>query len=362
MRTLSNGKPLSPEELARTRAVMERHMRDDGSYNSTRIAQDLGISRASAQYRILTAKGDSQASFTIARATVKKERPLEKIIAHRRAESKRAKAYEDYAKLIRININTDGPIGLMVFGDPHIDSPGCDFALLEAHLAIARENKECIFAGNIGDLRDNWIGRLERLYAQTTVSAKETWRLVEWMMRGAGVQWTWLVRGNHDAWAGINDPLDWIMKGGVGVDGDAGVRIAFRHPGGNETRLHARHDFNGHSQFNPLHALKKETFQGFRDHIIVAGHRHIGADAGDVHGDGCSFQMVRVSGYKVNDAYRHTLGLHAKPIHPAALIIVDPDEPDTSRARAFCAPTVEEGADYLDWKRQRYNSRPRKRK
>jgi len=290
-----------------------------------------------------------------------KARSIDELIRHRLAESKRAREYEEFIKLITVKIDTPGPIGLMIFGDPHIDNPGCDFSLLKSHLEIAAKRPEYVFAGNIGDLRDNWIGRLERLYAETTVSAKETWRLVEWMMRDAGVHWTWLVRGNHDAWAGINDPLDWITRGsGVGVDQDSGVRIAFKHPGGVETRLHARHDFRGNSQFNPLHALKKETLHGYRDHVIAAGHRHIGADAGDVNGDGSAFQMCRVSGYKVSDSYRQTIGAQAKPIHPAALIIVDPDEPDSSRARAWCAPTVEEGAAYLDWKRKEWKANRRR--
>ena len=183
----------------------------------------------------------------------------------------------------------------MVFGDPHIDNPGTDMRLLKSHMDIAAKRPDSIFAGNIGDLRDNWIGRLERLYADTTISAKETWKLVEWMLKGAGVNWTWLVKGNHDLWAGNNDPLDWIARAsGIGATQDSGVRIAFKHPNGRETRMHARHDFNGNSQYNPLHGLKKETLYGFRDHVIVAGHRHIGADAGDVNGSGDAFQMVRV--------------------------------------------------------------------
>jgi len=298
-------------------------------------------------------------SFT-AYQPVQKARPLQEIMAHRRAESERARDHEDAINLVRVDLKTPGPVGLMIFGDPHIDNPGCDFAMLERHMRIAAERPDTIFAGNIGDLRDNWIGRLERLYSDTTISAKETWALVEWMMKGAGVNWTWLVRGNHDAWAGINDPLDWISKGGgVGVDDNAGVRIGFRHPNGVETRMHARHDFNGNSIYNPLHALKKEVLHGHRDHILAAGHRHIGADARDVNGDGMTFVMVRVSGYKVSDSYRQTLGLQAKPLHPAALIIVDPDEPETSPNRLFVAPSVEEGADYLDFKRDRWNARPR---
>ena len=289
-----------------------------------------------------------------------KERSLEEILAHRLSESERAKDYEETAALIRINLKTTGPIGLMVFGDPHIDNAGCDMSLLKSHLELAAKRKTYVFAGNIGDLRDNWIGRLERLYAQQTVTAKETWRLVEWMMKGVGVNWTWLVRGNHDAWAGNNDPLDWISKAsGVGADSDAGLRLAFHHPNGQITRMHSRHDFSGNSIYNPLHALKKEVLHGFRDHIIVAGHRHIGADARDVNGEGVPFVMVRLSGYKVSDSFRHTLGLKPKPLHPAAMIIVDPDQPETSPSRLFVAPSVEDGADYLDFVRERFNNRQR---
>lgn len=336
-------------------ALVSACRRDDGSININALASMLGKTRSTVQHQV------RKLAFSVERPPVTKERSLDELIAHRIAESKRARDYEEYNKLIRINIHTAGPIGLMVFGDPHIDDPGCDFELLQQHLGIAASRSEYVFAGNIGDLRNNWIGRLERLKGSATVSDQETWTLVEWMMSGAGVRWTWLVRGNHDAWAGTNDPLDWIAKGAqVGVDGDAGVRIAFKHPNGVETRLHARHNFNGHSQFNPLHGLKKEVLHGFRDHVIVAGHLHIGADAGDFdEGSGLAFQMVRASGYKISDSFRRTIGAHVKPIHPAALIIVDPDEPDTSRGRAWCAPTVEIGAQILDGMRNRFNSRPR---
>jgi transposase-like protein len=290
-----------------------------------------------------------------------KARSIDELIKHRREESKRARAYESARKLIPIELHTDGPVGFHIFGDPHIDNPGSDFELLEEHLKIAAARPEYIFAGNIGDVRDNWVGRLGRLFIDTTVNSKEIWRLVEWMMRGAGVRWTWLTRGNHDDWAGENDPLDWICRGGVvGVDRSAGLRIGFKHPNGRETRAHFRHDFPGHSMHNPLHALKRETLHGYRDHILAAGHRHEGADARDVTGDGLVFTMVRVSGYKVSDSYAHTLGLHKRPLHPSALVVVDPDEPDESPNRVWCAPSVEEGADYLDFKRKRFNTRRRK--
>ena len=358
--------PRSDQQLRHIYNVVQ----ETGSYSKAAII--LNLARQTVQDAMREAMG--RLGLPDPRATVidkpgftafqgpSKERPLADLLEHRRNEANRSIEADEFTKLFRIAIKASGPVGLMVFGDPHIDNPGCDFPLLEAHLKIASDRKTHILAGNIGDLRDNWIGRLERLYAQTTVTARETWKLVEWMMKGAGVHWAWLVRGNHDAWAGHNDPLDWIAKGaGVGIDQSAGVRIAFTHPNGAETRVNARHDFPGNSIYNPVHGLKREILHGFRDHVTVAGHRHIGADAGDVNGDGNSIQMIRVSGYKVADSFRHEMGFKAKPIHPAALIVVDPDLPDTSRGRAWCAPTVEEGAEYLDWKRERFNARPRQK-
>jgi hypothetical protein len=284
-----------------------------------------------------------------------KDRSLKELLEHAREESKRVVEYEESNELLEISIPIPGPIGIMVFGDPHIDSSGRDINMLERHLDVARTRRSYIFSGNIGDVRDNWIGRLARLYADQTITARESWKLAEWLMKY--IKWSWLIKGNHDTWSGANDPLDWICEqSSVGIVRDAGVRIRFVHPNGQTTRLHARHDFPGNSIYNPLHALKRETLHGHRDHILVAGHRHIGADAGDYNSSG-AFQMVRVSGYKVSDSFRHAMGFKARPLHPAAMIIVDPDEPDTSRARAWCAPTVETGALILDDMRARWKAK-----
>jgi hypothetical protein len=103
-----------------------------------------------------------------------------------------------------------------------------------------------------------------------------------------------------------------------------------------------------------MHGPKRELVAGFRDHLIVAGHRHIGGDEGTVSPDGICAQLVRVSGYKKADTYATALGLKKMPMHPAALAIIDPREKDSSRARVWCAPTVELGVKLLDAMRQEY--------
>jgi hypothetical protein len=281
--------------------------------------------------------------------------PIDELIAKRRDESRRTIAWDEARNLIPVKINTPGPIGLMLFGDPHIDNYGCDFNLLESHLKLAATRSRYLFAGNIGDVTDNWVGRLQRIYASSPTTVKDAWRLAEWMLTGAGVEWLFLIRGNHDVWSGDSDPLDWIMRGQASVDERHGVRLALNHPCGNTTRVHARHDFKGHSQYNGLHGLVKETLWGHRDHLIVAGHRHFGEDGAQVTPEGVT-QMVRVSGYKAVDDYAKAGGFKPKRIHPAALVIIDPSKPDECRSRVWCAPTVEEGVEYLDWLRSRHEN------
>ena len=346
--------------IEQTREAMHRFVHPDGKPNLNRIAAELGVARSTIQGHIATIRtGDSHGKpppFRVINQLTDKERSIDELIRHRREEGRRARAYETDRSMMSVAVETPGPVGIMVFGDPHIDSPGCDFELLESHLQLAAERPDYVFAGNIGDVRDGWIGRLSRLYSQTTVTAKEGWRLVEWMFKGAGVHWLFLIRGNHDLWCGDNDPLDWIARDSVCVDQSSGARISILHPNGAETRLHARHDFSGHSIYNKIHGLKKELLHGERDHVVIAGHRHEGADAGDFIA-GMSVQMVRLSAYKISDSYQHEKGFQKSPLHPAALIIIDSDEPDSSRSRAWCAPTVEEGIAYLDWKREQFNRR-----
>src|SRR6185437_2523770 len=337
-----------PEWLERTISAIE------AGASERQAASILGIARSTAHERYAIAKQFMSAQrFFEAPKLPSKSRSVDEIRAHRRAESDRAKVFEEAIKLIPIKIHTPGPVGFMVFGDPHIDNPGSDWGLFEDHLLAAAKRGPYVFAGNIGDITDNWGGRLTRLYSHRTINNEESWKLAEWVFRGSGVSCTWLIRGNHDMWSGDNDPLDWICTG-VGLDQPYVARIAFHHPNGSVTRMNARHDFKGNSQFNPLHALKKESLQGPRDHITVAGHRHTGADARDVNGDGLVHVMARVSGYKISDDYAKELGAHPKHIHPAVLFIVDPDKADGDSARVWTAPDIETGCDYLDFLRKRY--------
>ena len=72
---------------------------------------------------------------------------------------------------MEIKIKSNKPIGVAFVGDPHVDNNGCNWPLLRRDIAIMRDTPG-MFAVNIGDVTDNWAGRLVRLYADQEMSKK----------------------------------------------------------------------------------------------------------------------------------------------------------------------------------------------
>lgn len=120
--------------------------------------------------------------------------PIEDLVAHRIKQFKKKAAHREAAKLIRCDVNIEGPIGLLVFGDPHVDDDGCDLETLRAHSDLTQTPG--VWGCNIGDTTNNWVGRLARLYAEQGTSAKQAWALAEWFVKRT--RWLFMIGGNHD--------------------------------------------------------------------------------------------------------------------------------------------------------------------
>jgi hypothetical protein len=276
---------------------------------------------------------------------------VSEIIERRKREFELLSAERQARRLIDVVVRIDGPYAICHFGDPHIDDPGTDISLLECHVRTVASTRG-MFAGNIGDNNNNWVGRLERLHAKQTTTAKEAWLLVEWLMRS--MPWLYVVSGNHGAWSGDSDPLEWILQGSPGVSGTWGVRLNLKSPNGSAVRVNARHDFDGHSIWNEIHGPKKAAKMGWRDHILICGHKHTSGYGMDrCPATGLISHIIRVAGYKVYDDYADQLGLPNQASFPSCVTIIDPDEPDDSVRRVTFIPDVEAGADYLTWLRSK---------
>lgn len=325
------------------------------SNNQVAAAKMLGISRSTFQSRLREAE----------RLNIRPEEPdfeadpipedlppVTDIVARRKEQYSRLHENRLARKLIDVRIKIDGPIGIAHFGDPHVDDDGCDIALLEAHQNTVRKTKG-LFAANLGDLQNNWIGRIAHLWAQQSTSAAEAWKLVEWHV--GSLDWLYMVGGNHDAWSGGGDPLQWIMRQQPGVFGYNGTRLNLCFPNGKRVRINARHDFVGHSMWNPAHGPMKAVQGGWRDHILTCGHKHTSFIAGPLKDPsaGLLSWAIRCAGYKIHDRYADEKGLPDQNAFAACVTIIDPRYDDDDTRLVTVIPDVEEAADYLKFKRGR---------
>jgi len=277
--------------------------------------------------------------------------PIEELIAQRKRKFQHKREHEEASKLIPIKVKMDGAIGILHFGDPHVDDDGCDIEAIERHTDLVNRT-EGLFAANVGDTTNNWCGRLARLYADQTTSAAQAWKIAEWFINRCN--WLYMIGGNHDLWSGSGDPLRWIAKQQDALYKSSEARLALRFPNGLEVRVNARHDHSGSSIWNPAHGPMKAALMGTRDHLYVAGHKH--ESAYSVLKDaisGITMHACKVASYKIYDRYAKERGFRDNCLSPCALTTINPalpaDHPDL--IKAFWDP--EEGADYLTYLRRR---------
>jgi hypothetical protein len=278
--------------------------------------------------------------------------PVEELIQklernyQRRAEHVAAKTWA------RFTLKADGPYVLAVVGDPHLDDPGTDWGLLRRHHALLR--REHVHGVCLGDVVNNWAGRLQRLYAEQEVTRTQGWKLAQWFF--ATVPWLVIVKGNHDLWSsshGTGDPLDWMSRGAAMLE-DWQAKFEVATPSGHATRIWAAHDFKGTSIYNPLHGpMRAAKFGAGEADVYVAGHQHHWElfNGEDANKSRRPFWLARARGYKFLDAYadQHQFGSQK---HGATIgIVVDPTR--EGPAGLHCYADLEEAVEVMEWRRAR---------
>ena len=158
-------------------------------------------------------------------------------------------------------------------------------------------------------MTNNWIGRLAKLYAEQSTSASQAWQLAEWFVSGLAGHWLYLVAGNHDLWSGSGDPIKWITRRADALYKASECRLELQLPNGQRPRINARHDFVGHSMWNPAHGPMKALHLGVRDHVAVCGDRHVSAySVLKCPESGITMHAIRVATYKIFDRYAQERG------------------------------------------------------
>lgn len=224
-----------------------------------------------------------------------------------------------------IEINTDKPIGIICFGDPHIDDNYCNWAKLKKDIDIAK-SQDNLFCINIGDSHNNWVGRLMKLYAEQEMSRTTAYRLIDWFMFKAGLKWLAWIHGNHDSWE--NGGAIQQAMGGELIsmhDWRAQFKLVFKNK--REILFDVAHDHKGHSQWNPVHAQTKVAMTEKTPHIAIAGHRHNPAYSLLPNPwEGIRSHLIRVGSYKAVDHHALVNGYPNHQWGESCIIIIDPRE------------------------------------
>lgn len=279
------------------------------------------------------------------------ELTAEEILEYRMRKFERKRGYENARQLINVDVPICGPYGILHFGDPHVDDDGTDLRKLRHDINLVKETHG-LFAANIGDTRNNWVGRLARLYGEQGLSAKEALILADWFLRQLKGKWIYLIGGNHDTWSGADDPLEWISTQINALYETSEARLNLVSPRGASTIINARHDFKGSSQWNTAHPVMKASMLGIRDDIFICGHKHVcGYGVVKSPDDGRICHCLQIGSYKIYDRYARDKGFRDQDISPCVVTVIDPDADLINRVQVFW--DADAGAEYLTFLRSR---------
>lgn len=255
-----------------------------------------------------------------------------------------------------VNIKDDKPIGILWFGDPHVDDNGCNWPALRHYCEVAKKT-EGLYGANIGDTTNNWVGRLMKKYADQETSVKTARRMAEWIMLDSGVTWLLWLLGNHDTWNDGAEILAQMAKRHgtqkiICHEWEARFRLVF--PNGTETKIWAAHDFAGHSMWNPNHGPMKAARFGPDVDLLVCGHKHNWMISHlELADKGTNPLLVRARGFKYMDDYARRLGITEQEEGCAILTVFNPDaRTESGRITAFA--DVDAGADFLTFLRRKH--------
>ena len=271
------------------------------------------------------------------------------IIDHMEKRFNKKLAHEAAKKWFPIKFPTDETIGLAVVGDPHLGT-NTHWSLLRSHVDCMK-NTPGIVALNLGDNADNWgWGRLMALYAEDDISRQTERKLAKWLLQ-SGIRWCAFLHGNHEMFHGeLPTYLEAINCEKVPmVDWRARLKLVF--PSG-EVKIDAAHDHKGSSIYSPLHGQKRAVLWG-QDNcdLYVAGHRHIWALSSEELDNGHCIVMGRARGYKWNDPFALRHQFAEQRYGSSLLFVIDIKRTGPMKITGFA--DLEEGAEFLTWKRSR---------
>lgn len=329
--------------------------------NASKAAALVGLSPSRMRERRVALGSDSVDSklFSVGELSFRPQADdklsIDQLIQRRLAEFERVQQAELLNAATDVEVGSDAPLAIVVFGDPHLDDPGTDLRALIEHTNIINAT-DGMYGACIGDIQNNWVGRLAHLYSQQETTAQQSWQLTEWWINYCE-KWLFMVDGNHDAWSGNDNPLPWIraLSGRPMIQNDHEAIINLNFPNGFQYIIAARHNWPGQSGWNPAHGEFKAALTRLKAHLIVSGHTHTSLDAAlKVETHDVVTRCVKVGSYKIYDRYAKELGFAKRQIAPSFAVVIDPaSTTDTGKAQLFY--DIDKAAGYLTFLRKEYH-------
>ncbi len=237
------------------------------------------------------------------------------------------------------------PFRLKLFGDPHLDDPGCDAELFIEHMM---ELDEGIYGVLIGDTFNNWTKSLAHLW-KGSGDPSSAWTVFEHVMEERGRYVLAACSGNHDDWTNAPaDPIDMVMKRHGVIYRKGAVRLALAFEGLAPIFVALRHKWRGGSIYSPAHGIHRAAIFGWRDDLMVGGHTHVDEPRMRVHPDGFVSHACQLSSFKDFDEFADVQGFMPHKLKAVWDLVLDPRRPNTDPDRIKCFWSSEAAAAYID--------------
>jgi hypothetical protein len=242
-------------------------------------------------------------------------------------EYQRRKAKGDWRKPVLVSMPAE-PFRLKLFGDPHLDDPGCDAELLIEHMQEL-DPERGIYGVCVGDWFNNWTRSLAHLW-KGAGDPSDAWTVFETLMEAHGAGLIAACSGNHDDWTQAPaDPIDLVMKQHGVIYRKGAVRLMLGFEGLPPIFVAIRHKWRGGSIYSPAHGIHRAAIFGWRDHLMVGGHTHVDEPRIRAHPDGFISHACQLSAFKSFDEFADVQGFMPHTLRPVWDLVIDPRRPDT---------------------------------
>ena len=258
-----------------------------------------------------------------------------------------------------IPVKIDGPFGVTIIPDQHLDNPGTNIALAFEHVELIAKT-EGLFAIEVGDSIDNFlIGKHAEARAEHVITHSESWGLTEYYHKIVGPKLLAALSGNHLDWTKLYGGVDHLQAllrlNDIHALYDADeLFFEIESPNKYKWKYGMRHFFQGASLYNAAHSIARyamsHAYRG--EAVIVAGHKHV-AGYNLIESRGQTVHCVQVGSYKNRDYddYCRTKGFLAQHAFLCPVMIHEPATGNTTFLKE-----VEEAVPYLKFLRSKKSS------